>query len=572
MVDRLISVGDDLTLPPSVKATDANLPERLGATQLSATIVEVGGSSFVQQEEYGYDVILLAGQSNTSGRGQGIDTATLDALDQRIYQLPTSGQNAGKIILASEPLQHRDFTTSAGVGIGPGLQFARRYVETLPPGRRVLLVCTAKGSTGFGTPVPDSWDPAATTPNLYDSAVRATASALALGGPGSRLVAALWVQGEADNWMTTSAYAAKLDALIDGFRTRLNAPDLPFIIGRMTPEFIAASAGNANIDAAHTQTPLRRKRVAVTTGPAGQSIDNGLHYNGVAQRQIGEDMFRALPIALAHTVAGAQSPGRVPVVSVSGSVVTWQATASGGSPITGYRIFRGTSSETMAQIGSVGAGVYSFTDTGAPDIALYGVIAVNEIGVGVMSRTAVKGGLTFPPGPSADNFNRTDADTLGVTSVGTIPWETRGTWGIRSNQAALLTAASGGQSTAFVDAGSPDASVSAKFYTSDGSAGLAFRVQDNGNLFMITSNGSLFRIDNHAATGIGWSTGGWGTPSVAASGEEVKVVSAGTTHSIYRAGALVGTLVASQFASATRFGLRSSNTANRFDDFAVTVP
>jgi len=39
MVNRLVSVGDDFTLPAAVKAADANLPERLSEPSLSATYV-----------------------------------------------------------------------------------------------------------------------------------------------------------------------------------------------------------------------------------------------------------------------------------------------------------------------------------------------------------------------------------------------------------------------------------------------------------------------------------------------------------------------------------------------------
>jgi hypothetical protein len=37
MTQRLVSVGDDFTLPPAVKAVDANLPARLQDTALNAT-------------------------------------------------------------------------------------------------------------------------------------------------------------------------------------------------------------------------------------------------------------------------------------------------------------------------------------------------------------------------------------------------------------------------------------------------------------------------------------------------------------------------------------------------------
>lgn len=42
MVNRLVSVGDDFTLPAAVKAADANLPERLGETALNATYATTG--------------------------------------------------------------------------------------------------------------------------------------------------------------------------------------------------------------------------------------------------------------------------------------------------------------------------------------------------------------------------------------------------------------------------------------------------------------------------------------------------------------------------------------------------
>lgn len=39
MPNRLVSVGDDFKLPPAVQVDDANLPDRLGEGELSATFV-----------------------------------------------------------------------------------------------------------------------------------------------------------------------------------------------------------------------------------------------------------------------------------------------------------------------------------------------------------------------------------------------------------------------------------------------------------------------------------------------------------------------------------------------------
>ena len=57
--------------------------------------------------------------------------------------------------------------------------------------------------------------------------------------------------------MSIAAYSAKLDALIAFFRTKLAAPTLPFVIGRMAPEGIALTPGRTNVDKIHQETPAR---------------------------------------------------------------------------------------------------------------------------------------------------------------------------------------------------------------------------------------------------------------------------------------------------------------------------
>lgn len=70
MVNRLVSVGDDFTLPPAVKAADANLPDRLQDTALTATYV-----GLVQAAKN--PDLLIAGAVTLDGSDQVTSAAVL---------------------------------------------------------------------------------------------------------------------------------------------------------------------------------------------------------------------------------------------------------------------------------------------------------------------------------------------------------------------------------------------------------------------------------------------------------------------------------------------------------------
>ena len=67
----------------------------------------------------------------------------------------------------------------------------------------------------------------------------------------------LWHQGEGNWGMSTAVYSANLDELIAYFRSRLAAPRLPFVVGGLAPEGIAAQPGSANVNKSHKETPAR---------------------------------------------------------------------------------------------------------------------------------------------------------------------------------------------------------------------------------------------------------------------------------------------------------------------------
>lgn len=345
--------------------------------------------SFTYIDEPGFDVILLAGQSNMSGRGVPFDTATTDPADTRVYQFGSDGRI---IALATEPLDMHDTPT----GIGPGLGFARWYASRIATGRRVLLVPTAHGGTGFRagtlrwttthTPAED---------NLYLQAIRQTREALAAAGPGSRLTAILWHQGEFDavTQAGADAYQANLDALITGFRTELGT--VPFILGQMVPDHLT-TAYRAQVDAIHADTPNRVTGTAYAAGITGSYID-GTHYAALGQRFLARSMFEAYTaLRDGATVTAPATPTGLTVTDVTDTSITLEW--DGVPEAIGYTIRWWPSGQPATQTAVMGT---TLTLTGLASGTKYiaTVDATNSAGTSPASAGVTP--TTSSPAPSA---------------------------------------------------------------------------------------------------------------------------------------------------------------------------
>jgi hypothetical protein len=237
----------------------------------------------------GYDIVLLMGQSNMSGRGTPFSSTT-DPINPRIFQYRSGSPNANTIQPASEPLSMHDTPS----GIGPGLQFARWYAaRRLVGNRKVLLVPVAHGGTPLVSNAVLGWR-RGVSGNLYANAVARVAAALVAGGSGSRIVAALWLQGETDGDanVTGAAYLADFDAMLNGLRTDLNLSALPIVVGTMVPEYLSTGT-RAQINAVHRDTPNRILGTDVAVSAAGANLGDGNHFNATGQRYNGRAMFDA---------------------------------------------------------------------------------------------------------------------------------------------------------------------------------------------------------------------------------------------------------------------------------------
>jgi hypothetical protein len=164
-------------------------------------------------------VYLLVGQSNMAGRGkvEGTDSTTRS----NIWML----NKEENWVPAREPLA---FDKPAVVGVGPGYAFAREIADA-DPSATICLVPSAVGGTRIDLWKPGAYD-SVTKTHPYDDAIRRIKKALQSG----ELKGIIWHQGESDaNITLSSSYENKLRELIQRFRTELNAPSVPFILGEI---------------------------------------------------------------------------------------------------------------------------------------------------------------------------------------------------------------------------------------------------------------------------------------------------------------------------------------------------
>lgn len=289
----------------------------------------------------GYDVVVIAGQSNAVGFGCGSQPAVSTANDHRIFQLDTSH----RILPASDPLHHRP---TQGNAVGFGLTFARLYAQTLPANRKVLIVPAARGSTSIL-----QWDdldeginfqemaaiPTDST-ELWNALIARTRAAMQVPGT-NRLVALLWHQGENDysfmkmptrgfhRWMPdTEAYQARLRSLVNGFRAYFPSQrPVPFIAGELGSFWSAINGADASgaLLGRFNQDLARIRMLPLTDVVSASGLQSNLqagcstddaHFSAASQVELGRRYFNALmamtsaltPVMAPYSIGGIAPP------------------------------------------------------------------------------------------------------------------------------------------------------------------------------------------------------------------------------------------------------------------------
>lgn len=193
------------------------------------------------------DIIVLAGQSNGEGYGLGPSDnpykptwkiLSMRDTDNYGYVVDEKSRGTFNISMPRDYLigitEERQ-NTSGKIGCLV-TSFARKYAECdLKDGRRLLIIHTAVGATGFAK---HHWGVGEV---LYERMMDMTAEALKM-NPENRVVALLWHQGEHDaiflpdltDDVREAKYVSDLGKVIKGFRERFG--EVPFIMGGFNDE------------------------------------------------------------------------------------------------------------------------------------------------------------------------------------------------------------------------------------------------------------------------------------------------------------------------------------------------
>jgi hypothetical protein len=289
------AISGSQAVTPAVSTTYTLTCSGSSSTAQSAVTISVTSQP---QAQGGYDIIIIAGQSNAVGAGLGSfsDSAANTATDAKIFQLGRYGAGSLKVMPATwvqngityDALQHWNITANRA-SMGLAVPFARRYAqEQLAPGRSILIVPAAYGGTSILKWLGDITAPT-TTPNaLYDDMKNRVNTALALPGGTNKIVAFLWHQGESDvssaagtpGIMTPAIYQQKLTLILQKLRTDFpSQPAYPVVGGLFVPEWPSAWPGASLLLPAKIQIESVIKQVFAADVRGGVADTAGLTAN-----------------------------------------------------------------------------------------------------------------------------------------------------------------------------------------------------------------------------------------------------------------------------------------------------
>ena len=233
------------------------------------------------------DSILLIGQSNAAGRGKLSDAAPLDTCGGKLKVL-RNGKWLGmyRPVNGDRPFSGTCFAES----------FAKAYSIEHPDVEVGVIPC-ADGGTSL-----DQWQPGEL---LFDNAVNCAKLAMRT----SRIVCALWHQGEADcNEKKYPLYKEKFGKIVDALREQLGIPDLPVVVGGLG-DFLADCTLDANlknygfVNKELEEFAAENHNVAFASAEGLGANPDNLHFNAAALDQFGLRYYEAFKTVETKTEA-----------------------------------------------------------------------------------------------------------------------------------------------------------------------------------------------------------------------------------------------------------------------------
>lgn len=218
---------------------------------------------------------LMLGQSNMAGRGFIKEVQPI--YNERIQMLSN-----GRWQMMTEPINY----DRPVAGVGLAASFAEAWCEKNKEDQIGLIPCAEGGS------IIDEWHPDGI---LFRHAISQAKFAM----ENSQLTGILWHQGESDSTPERFPdYYEKLVHVIKAFRTELNAPNLPLMIGGM-PDFLGKSGFGISctkhhaVDQALQKVAFEQEYCYFVTAAELTANPDGIHINALSQRRFGLRYFEA---------------------------------------------------------------------------------------------------------------------------------------------------------------------------------------------------------------------------------------------------------------------------------------
>lgn len=291
-----------------------------GATGKCKAVVDF---TYARKAVSGYDIVVVAGQSNASGKGVGpFDRLNPALLADNVVQIGRYGASNLQIVpvgywKAGTLYDGLQFWTGAedDTEMGFALSFAQNYVKNgqLGDGRQLLIVPAAHGGTSIlrWLERDDRHEMPGDRETLYDDMIDRVNFVKSLPGD-SRVVAFLWQQGEndvlrtekGDPQMSATIYQADLAEFFARVRTDMAAsPQFPILAGLMVPHWLAddgtgfaikheIEAGIGKVTKAEGFAATVPSKRLTSNAQIGHPRGGDLHFNAQSQMELGLRYFR----------------------------------------------------------------------------------------------------------------------------------------------------------------------------------------------------------------------------------------------------------------------------------------